>query len=103
MSFRMPTDLRATSRISASDRFPAPGISRSITNCGIALKPRTAMLPKLQGHCGGVQREEMRRKRVERGVQFSTSWQAATRLALRRSLSELMQQGLHGTIKENFR
>src|SRR5579864_6234318 len=41
MSERTPTDFLAISRISASDKLPAPGISRSITYSGIATsRPR---------------------------------------------------------------
>src|SRR5260370_6509215 len=39
MSLSTPTDFLATACSSASDKFPAPGISRSITYCGIATSP----------------------------------------------------------------
>src|SRR5580692_8272009 len=38
-SFNTPTDFLATACSSASDKLPAPGISRSITNWGMTTSP----------------------------------------------------------------
>ena len=58
--FRTLTDFRETSRNWGWVRFPAPGISRSMTNFGMSL-PRRAEMPACRWSCFKMARQELPR------------------------------------------